>query len=310
MRGIPPNKTIFIFLSLLLMGLSMPLKDQKSYAGSIEALHKNLPGHVMGWTAEPGDRYFDDQTIFDYINGAGEVYRAYNMIQCLARRYTHPAEPPIVLDVFLMASSHDAFGVFTYDQDGEALQIGQGALYRFGLLGFWKDRFFVSIYSEGETATTRGAVTELGRAVASLIAREGSRPGILSLLPSEGLRPGSIRYFHHHVVLNSHFYLSNENILNLGKHAEAALAEYSRGEESATLLLVLYPGREEARKAHSNLVKHYMPEADAGGMVLLENGKWSGAAGKGNMLAAVFDAHSRTLAEHLLKEVMKTPSQD
>ena len=129
----------FLLFALLISGVVF-LMIRKSYADPLEALHGALPGQIMGWTAEPEDRYFDKETIFDYINGTGEVYRAYNLQRCLSRRYTTPKGPPIVLDIFYMGSSEDAFGVFTHDQDGEALDVGQGALYRSGWLSFWKDR--------------------------------------------------------------------------------------------------------------------------------------------------------------------------
>jgi hypothetical protein len=311
MEGIPLMKVAFLLVTVLFIGISMPCIIQKSYADSLKILHEALPEHIEGWRAEPGDRFFDDETIFDYINGTGEVYRAYNMLKCLSRRYINPHGPPIVLDIFYMGSSEDAFGVFTHDQDGETIQIGQGGLYRHGWMRFWKDRFFVSIYAEEETAAAQRSVKELGKAVASLITAQGSKPGILRLLPLEGLQPRSVRYLHNPVVLNYHFYLSNENILNLGPHTDAALAEYQRGEEFARLLLVLYPNERDSTKAYARLLRHYLPEAEAKRrVVLLENGKWSGATVKGKLLAAIFDAHSRGLAEELLREIMETSTQD
>ena len=37
-----------------------------------------LPKEINGWSVTEEDRLFDPETIFDYINGAGEVYRAFN----------------------------------------------------------------------------------------------------------------------------------------------------------------------------------------------------------------------------------------
>ena len=299
----------FLLIALLMCGLVF-LMIRKSHADPLDVLHPALPGQISGWTAEPEDRFFDRETIFDYINGAGEVYRAYNLKRCLSRRYTTPKGPPIVLDIFYMGSSEDAFGIFTHDQDGEALDVGQGALYRYGWLSFWKDRFFVSIYTEQETTPAEKAVKGLGKVVASLITTQGPKPRILLHLPPEGLQPNSIRYLHHHIVLNYHFYLSNENILNLGPHTDAALAGYQGGEEYAQLLLIMYPSVGKAAKALAGFLRHYLPEADSTGVVLLENGKWSTATLKGKLLAVVLEADSRQLAKGILKGVIETPSQN
>ncbi|MCK7482265.1 MAG: hypothetical protein M0C28_37800 [Candidatus Moduliflexus flocculans] len=94
--------------------------------------------------------------IFDYIDGAGEVYRSYNMRRLVARRFHKDGRPDIVVDAFDMGSAADAFGVFTHDLDGEDASIGQGSAYKAGLLSFWKDRYFLSVYAEEETAGDQG----------------------------------------------------------------------------------------------------------------------------------------------------------
>jgi hypothetical protein len=297
-------------LIALLIGSSVFLMIRKSYAEPLEVLHGVLPGQIMGWTAEPEDRYFDKETIFDYINGAGEVYRAYNLQRCLSRRYTTPKGPPIVLDIFYMGSSEDAFGVFTHDQDGEVLDVGQGALYRYGWLSFWKDRFFVSIYAEEETAAAEEAVRGLGKLVASLITTQGPKPRILLRLPPEGLQPNSIRYLHHYIILNYHFYLSDENILDLGPHTDAVLAGYQRGKKHARILLVIYPDEKKTAEALASFLRHYLPEAKSRDPVLLENGKWSTAAQKRKLLAVVLEADTRQFAKDILNEVIEKPSQN
>jgi hypothetical protein len=249
---------------------------------------------------------YDGETIFSYIDGAGEVYRAYNMRSCLSRRYTSPNGPAIVLDIFDMGTSEDAFGVFTHDRDGKAVDVGQGGLYRPGWLSFWKGRFFVSLYAEEETEAAKEAISELSRLVSSLVKELGPRPGILLKLPPEGLHSRSIRYLHHYTLLNYHYYLADENILNLGKQTDAVLAEYQRAGKRALLLLVSYPDEEKAAKAHKNVLHHYLPEAKSTAAVQLENGKWSAPGLKSKFLAVVLEADTRKLAEDLLHEVLET----
>ena len=289
------------FSALLLTALWMvffmiPMSD----AGPLEKLQSALPDKVLPWTKAEEDHFYDSQTIFDYIDGAGEVYRAYNMQRCLTRRYVPPEGPAIILDVFEMASSYDAFGVFTHDPDGEGLAVGQGAVYRTGWLGFWKDRFFVSVYADEETEAAKRAMLELAGKVASSINKEGPKPQILSRLPRKGLQAASVRYFHDHPVLNRHYFISTENILRLGGWTEAVLATYQLKEGAAQILLVNYPDAEKAKEGYTSFIKHYLPDADPSGIARLENKKWCGASLKGSWLAVVLEADSREIAKDLL----------
>jgi hypothetical protein len=273
-----------------------------SHADPLTELRLKLPSQINGWTAAK-DRFFDNKTIFSYINGAGEVYRAYNLQQCLSRRFSNPNQPVIILDIFDMGSAQDAFGVFTHDTEGEVLDVGQDARYRPGWLSFWQHRYFVSIYMEEESTAAENAVKELGRQVATRIGIKGSRPRILTQLPRKGMVTGSIRYLHHPVVLNYHYYLADENILYLTPQTDAVLAAYRHDNGQARLLIVAYPDSQTAEKALSSFLRHYLPDADPSGTALLENGQWAAALTNRQMLAIVLEADTRSLAETLLQSV-------
>jgi hypothetical protein len=257
---------VFILLTILVL-----IMTNASHANSLKDLGARLPKQLKGWTAEPKDRLYDEETIYSYIDGGAELYKAYNMR-----------------------------GVFTHDTDGKAIDIGQDAHYRSGWLSFWKHRYFVSIYMEEETVAAEKAVKTLGRKVAARIAKKGFRPRILQKLPSEGLVSGSIRYLHHPIVLNYHFYISDENILNLAANTEAILANYQVGTESARLLLISYTNLKVAKKSLKDFSKHYLPDADKTGFAEIENRKFAAAFLKDKLLAIILESDSRRLAEKLL----------
>jgi hypothetical protein len=292
--NIPGLVTISIILLFMI---------QNIHANSLKGLQADLPKQAGRWSAQTGDRTFDEKTIFSYIDGAAEVYRAYNFRQCFSRRYTLSGGPAIILDIFDMASSEDAYGVFTHDIDGTKVDIGQDGRLRPGWLSFWKGRFFVSIYMEEESRAAEQAVKELGRQVADKIAGHGTKPEILSQLPPAGLQTDRIRYLHHPIMLNYHYFISDENILNISADTDVALAEYQLGNQVARLLLVKYPTSEKAAQSQANFLNHYIPDADKKGTALLENGKWAAINRKGHLLAIVLEADSRKWAEHLLENV-------
>ena len=283
-----------VFFMVLLMISSSP-------AGTLQDLRSGLPEKIMAWSQINEDRIYTPQTIFGYINGGAEVYKAYNMRLCLTRQYLTPGGPAITLDIFDMGSSKDAYGVFTHDLAGDNLKLGQDGRWRPGWANFWKDRFFVSIYSEEDTATAQAAVKLLGQHVDALIQTRGAKPQIIDRLPLEGLQATNIRYFHHPVILNYHFYLSDENLLNLSPHTEAVLANYERNDGQALVLLVSYPEPDDASNAHAKFNRHYLVDADKNGIVQLENQKWSASKNNGRLLVIVLEADSRLLAKNLLK---------
>lgn len=306
-------KKLFLFGLFLLLGLgekgTVPLSGGELMArGSQDdkaKLANLLPLEINGWSASAEDRLYDNETIFDYIDGAGEVYRSYNLKQLLARHYTKKGKPDLVADLFDMGTSADAFGVFSHDLEGDEAGIGQGSTYDGGLLSFWKDRFFVSLYAEQETDEVKEALLSLGRRVASSIKREGEKPGIVSLLPLKSLFEKSLHYFHNHLILNYHFYVSEQNILFLDQQTEAALGAYRADDKKYHLLLIRYHDLEKASKAYESFVKAYMPDAGEPGLVKTEDSQWTGARLIKDFLLIIFNAPSDSLAKETLDDIQK-----
>lgn len=264
-----------------------------------------LPHEIHGWKAEEKDDVYDTQTIFDYIDGAGEVYRAYNFKLLLARRFAKEGQPDIIADLFEMASSKDAFGVFTHDLEGDDAGIGQGSIYKGGLLSFWKAHIFVSLYSEEETEEAKNALFALGKIVASSIKEEGEMPDIVSFLPQDNLVEKSAHYFHNHLILNYHFYVSDENILLLDQRSEAALGIYKENDERIYLLVVWYPEKDKISKAYDSFANAYMPDAAEPGLVQTEDQKWTAARIKKDFLIVIFNAPSDSAAKEMIERVEK-----
>ncbi|MEW6455527.1 MAG: DUF6599 family protein [Acidobacteriota bacterium] len=262
-----------------------------------------IPYEIHGWKAKGEDIIYNPQNIFDYINGAGEVYRSYNFRELLVRRFFKQGNPEIIVDLFDMGSSEDAFGIFTHDREGNDIGIGQGSEYRSGLLSFWKDRYFISILTEQETEASKQALLSLGRSISNSIKSTGFEPELLKLLPSNGLINNSIKYFHNHNILNYHYFLSDKNILNLNQETRVVLAEYLREKGGSLLLLVQYPDEKKAKSGLNNFLKLYFPESKIFEYFQNENNKWIGAINYNDLIIIVLDASSKSLAEELIKSV-------
>ena len=262
-----------------------------------------MPDEAAGWKAAAAPDHYDTRTIFQYIDGHGEVYLAYGMTACAARRYAGPVgEGDVVVDVFEMASPADAFGVFSHSREGEPLDVGQGATLGYGTLSFWKGRFYVSVYAERESERARAAVLALGRAVAASIGETGEPPALLERLPRAGLDETSVVYLRHPRILEAHVPVGPDNPLGVGPRAPAVAGRYRTGAGTVDLVVVEYADAAGAEAAGDGFAKAFLD----GGRPAHRDDGWCAAAALGPRTRAfVLRAPSREAALDLLGEATK-----
>jgi len=202
---------------------------------TISAVDAALPDELLGWRTVPDERVvYDRESLYDYIDGGAELYLSYGFHHLASCKYVQLDEPDIVVDLFDMGTSQNAFGVFSQSREVIEDAFGQGSQYTEGLLLFWKGRYYVSILASPETGRSKDAVFELARTIASAIPDEGPLPDVLARLPREGLVEESVRYFRHYIWLNSHYYVADENILHIEDTTHAVLAKYRRDGDRGT----------------------------------------------------------------------------
>jgi len=269
---------------------------------TVSDFNKVLPETIDGWKkAGPPDVY-TPKNLSDYIDGGAELYLSYNFQSALSLKYTDPAGSEIAVDVFDMGASHDAFGVFAHTRETIETSVGQGSEYAAGLLTFWKDRYYVSILTYPETPAKKDVVFKLGRTIAGAIKGDGPLPPILDLLPAEGLLPETVHYFHHYIWLNSFYFVSNENVLNIGGDTPAALAKYREAGSTLFLLLVRYPDAARAEEAAGRFRQEVLGGA-ADGMRPLADGRWAGLQRRGPLVSVVFNAPDAAAVRGLLSKI-------
>jgi hypothetical protein len=262
-----------------------------------------LPAQAAGWKWNGNEMKYDPKTVFEYIDGAAELYLAYGFQGLGVRKFEKSGQPPITVELYEMASSEDAYGVFSFERQDEAVGIGQGSEFGGGLLRFWKGKYFVSIYADAGGSEAESAVLTTGRATADLIRETGPEPKLVHLIPGEdlGLVDRSVRYLKSHIRLNQRFFIAHDNILNLSRRTEAVLAQYIQEGQKTHLLLVRYPGESEANEAYQTFRSAYLPDAGGKDLLKTEDQKWTIARQKGEEVIVVFGAPTAADAEALLK---------
>jgi hypothetical protein len=291
-----PARTFVLVLAALALTRMTAMPE------TVSRFDKILPGTIDIWKKAGPPAAYTPETLSTYIDGGAELYISYNFKSSLAVKYEDGTEREIAVDIFDMGSSFDAFGVFAHSREAVQSEFGQGSEYAAGLLTFWKDRYYVSILAYPETPATRDVVFQLGRAIAGAIPCEGSLPPLLDRLPAEGLMPETVRYFHHYIWLNSFYFVSNDNVLNIDNDTPTVLARYRREGKSYLLLLVHYPDAARAEAAAARFQRDMLGGA-ADGMRPLGEGRWAGIRLQGDMVGVVLNAPDAATVRDVLAKV-------
>jgi hypothetical protein len=263
----------------------------------------SLPSEAESWKWDGKGMNYNSKTLFSYMDGAAELYLAYGFQNLTVRRFERSGRPPIIVELYEMGSSEDAYGVFSYEHQDETVEIGQGSEFGGGLLRFWKGNYFVSVYAEGEGADVESGILNVGKAVANAIPATGLEPKLVGYIPGMdlGLVDKSVRYLKSHILLNQRFFVAQQNILNLNRKTEAVLAQYLRGKQKTQLLLIRYPNLKEAGDAYRSFIKVYLPDARGKDRSKIEDHKWTSARQRNEFVLIVFGASTEADAEALLK---------
>ena len=267
----------------------------------------SLPSEAGGWKWDGKETDYDSRTLFKYMDGAAELYLAYGFQSLTVRRFEKSNQPPLIVELYEMASSEDAYGVFSFEHQDETAGIGQGSEFGGGLLRFWKEKYFVSIYAEGEGAEVESAILKMGRAAVNSIPATGPEPKLVGVIPGKDfvLVEKSVRYLRSHVLLNQRYFIAHQNILNLNRKTEAVLAQYLQDKQKTHLLLIRYLDLKEAGNAYQSFMKAYLPEAGGKDRFRTEDRKWTFARQRSEFVVIVFGAPTEADAETLLKATEK-----
>ncbi|UCE41465.1 MAG: hypothetical protein JSV17_00285 [Candidatus Aminicenantes bacterium] len=267
--------TIILFVAVLVLGgLQLSSVFKAGEGGKMTGPNPVLPKTVGLWTRPDSPRVVTAENIFDYMNGAGELYLGYRFDRLDVYVYKAETQKEILVELYFMKSSDDAFGLLSLDWGGETVGHDSDwprALYGDGLLRLWSENIYARVMATQETPESREAVLSIGQAI---IKGRKNLPGpnLMKKLKNEfspdwGLRQDRASFFRTHLVLNSLFYLSHQNILDLDVACEAVRAEYERRTQSGgrtriTFLWVNYPDPERAQTALSKFHQAYLPEHD------------------------------------------------
>jgi len=284
------NRTRFF---LLLAAAAAGMAVLGACAGAIPPV-KALPesGAIAGWTASGQTQTFDTKTLFQLMDGQAEYYFRYGLELVAVRSYLDDRKIRLEAEVWQLADTTDAFGLFTANDTGHPILVGQAvdANMEDGIkLVLWQDRYFVVL--RALEPIQNADLVAFGEAISNSLPAGGTAPALMGRLPLDGKIERSEIFFHEEVTIQNELWLGGNNLLGLSPQTNAVLAKYDLDGTTEILLLVEYPDPAAAAVAHFALMN-----TDLEGM--------QASYANGRLLAAAFGDGPKAVVEDLLARAL------
>lgn len=255
----------------------------------------NLPDNLISWTKEDFKTY-NNENIFDYIDGAGEIYISFgfkNLYNFSYKKNNNKA----ILDIFEMPGTKNSYGLFTHLRgNGKQISgIGEEAEIFENSLIFWKGNYFVSIISKEDIS--RDELILFGKEVEKYLKGKKLELEILKFAEKLKLDKKSFKYFFNMNILNYNYYIINEDIFFFEKGTEGIFSPLKEG----YVLLLLFKNKLNAKKGLENLKKKFY----RGDYEIreIEKNKWSSFILKENLLLVFLDFPTKESLSGVINEI-------
>lgn len=252
----------------------------------------NLSDNINGWTKIKFENY-NSENIFDYMNGAGEVYISYKFNNLFVYNYKKGRDE-IILEIFEMKEPKYAYGLFSHLKGNgkETDKIKDIAEFLGDYLIFTKGKYFVSINSKEKISEEK--ILSFAKEIENKIKNEKVEIEILDYIDKSRFDLKKIKYIFDMNILNYYYYFINQDIFYFKDGTECAFYPL----KDSFLVFLLFKDKKSAANALKNLKeKFYYGNLE---IKEIEKGKWSGYVLKDKLLKIFLDFKTK---EDLIKTI-------
>ena len=183
-------------------------------------------------------KYYRPESLWNYINGGALPYLDYGVGDVVTYAGIWEAsELEIVVDIYDMSNNLGAFGIYSNERfpDYTYLDIGVEGYITENALCFWKDRYYVKVFSQDDSPSTLEPIKNIARNVADRIPDGEAMPRLFTLFPEQNR------------LIHTESYLA-KNVLGQEFLSNAYAVNYVSGEEEYQFYVIQAPDKDEAGK--------------------------------------------------------------
>jgi hypothetical protein len=288
--GLRSSWSIVLLLSLLISGCTTPRPTVTPVPLDLASVFP-AANAISGWNISQKVETYNRDNLLNLVDGQADSFFAYGFERVAVQRYKDSAGTQLNAEIWQLATSADAYGLFSAGRAGSRAAIGnEGDSDPGRRLAFWQDRYFVSLNAAQPVPDE--TLQAFAQAIAGTLPSGGERPVLVDRLPRSGLVERGDIFFHEEISIQMDVWLGGENLLGLSQETNGVVGKYKLGDTTARLILIEYPTSSQAAK----------------GLKALQGGSISDLVtsdARDKLLGAVFGKVDIAQAQTLLQEALK-----
>jgi hypothetical protein len=210
----------------------------------------SLLPQVEPWGLSEEPQNFFPENLFEYINGAAEIYLSYDFHELIVAQYAKKdSESALAVEIYDMGSPTNGFGIYSAERYPENTfsPIGVQGYLEEGSLNFLVGRYYVKLLCFDCGDTSDRALRSFAEGIVSHVGDQGGFPEVLGAFPDRGRLANTEKF-----ILN--------NVMGYGFLHNGFLTQYRVGDQTFDCFVIV---GEDAHDAEQMLTKYLEAKGSA-----------------------------------------------
>jgi hypothetical protein len=178
-------------------------------SGAFGAAGKSSPfPEIQGWKQSGKILTFSPRKLYDYINGAADLYLKYDFQELKVAEYQNEKKSSLTVEVYRHRTPTHAFGIYSQERLSNAnyMDIGTQGYSEKGVLNFVAGNYYVKMNLMDTEAGDEEVLLSMAKKIVENLGGKGSLPSILSSFPEEGKKKNSEKFISQNFLGYSFFH--------------------------------------------------------------------------------------------------------
>jgi len=151
---------------------------------------------MSGWKQDGKPQVFSPRTLYEYINGAADLYLTYDFQDLNVAEYKGEGKAAVTVEVYRHGNPTQAFGIYSQERMAGArfLDLGAQGYQEPNVLNFLTGPYYVKINGYSTGPEDERILLAFGRKMEEILGGKSSLPEILSSFPREGLKKNTEKF--------------------------------------------------------------------------------------------------------------------